>query len=348
MTSHRAIVWDRISRSRRALIAAVLLGALALIAVFAELLAAPAPIAAFGPSGSAILPAVTRPATYEGLSREAIEALHADDTAVWPLVRYGPADVVAEGPFAPSSRAHPLGTDAQGRDLAARIIYGTRNALGLSLGAVLIGMLLGVALGGLAGTFRFWNDILVRLVETVDTFPAIIVVALVRAIEREPSALSLVLAVALVRWAEVARLVRAVVLRASVEDYVVAARALGCSPTRIFWRHIFPNAVGPVIVSSVYGVASVVLLEAAIAFLEMGTPSQVASWGETLAEGARNPHQIRLIIAPGLALLTTIAGLYLLADALRDAMDPHTVRKRRADQGDDSPLSVMWRDSSRP
>ena len=93
---------------------------------------------------------------------------------------------------------------------------------------------------------------------------------------------------------------------------------------------------------------AVVLLEAAISFLEMGTPSQVASWGETLAEGARNPHRIRLIIAPGLALLTTIAGSYLLADALRDAMDPHTVRKRPSDQGDDSPLSVMWRDSSRP
>lgn len=330
MTSHRSIVWDRVSRSRRALVGAMLLGLLALIGVFAEIFAASAPIAAFGPGGVAFLPAITSAAVYEPLSPEQAETMHANDHVLWPLVRYGPASVSAEGPFAPCSRAHPLGTDAEGRDLMARLIYGARTALGVSLGAVLIGMLLGVALGGLAGNSRFWNDTLVRLVETVDTFPAIIVVALVRAIEREPSALSLVIAVALVRWAEVARLVRAVVLRAYVEDYVTAARALGCSPTRIFWRHILPNAVGPVIVSSVYGVASVVLLEAAISFLDMGAPSKVASWGETLAQGARHPDRLDIIIAPGIALLITVAGSYLLADALRDAMDPRVVRGRAA------------------
>ncbi|NUQ75937.1 MAG: ABC transporter permease, partial [Polyangiaceae bacterium] len=209
---------------------------------------------------------------------------------------------------------------------------------------VAIGMLLGVALGGLAGAYRFWNDVLVRLIETVDTSPGIIIVALVRAIEREPSALSLVIAVALVRWAEVARLTRAMVLRASAEDYVLAARALGCTPRRIFWRHMLPNAIGPVVVSSVFGVASVVLLEAAISFLGMGAPTTAASWGETLAEGARSPEHLRLILLPTLALLLTMGGSYVLADALRDAMDPRVVRKRKADLGSDSPLSMMWQD----
>jgi peptide/nickel transport system permease protein len=205
-------------------------------------------------------------------------------------------------------------------------------------------MFLGVALGGLAGySGGFWNDRLARLVETIDTFPAIIVVALVRAIERQPSALSLVLAVAFVRWAEVARLVRAEVLLASTEDYVSAARALGVSPFRIFWTHILRNAMGPVIVSSVFGIASVVLLEAAISFLGMGAPSQVASWGETLAEGARNPTELRLIILPALALLAMVGGLYLIADALRDAMDPHTVRGGPKHEPD-SPLSIMMGD----
>src|SRR6185295_12652109 len=95
-------------------------------------------------------------------------------------------------------------------------------------------------------------------------------------LEREPSAISLVIAVAAVRWAEVARLVRAEVLRATAEDYVTAARALGASPYRVFFRHILPNAVGPVLVSSVFGVASVVLLEAALSFLSMGAPTRVA------------------------------------------------------------------------
>jgi peptide/nickel transport system permease protein len=227
------------------------------------------------------------------------------------------------GPNAPAGADHPLGTDAEGRDLFARLVYGARTALGLSLFAVLLGMLLGVALGGLAGYERGrWDDALVRLVETVDTFPAIIVVALVRAIEQHPSALSLVLAVAFVRWAEVARLVRAEVVRATTEDYVLAARALGASPARVFARHILPNAMGPAVVSSVFGVASVVLLEAAISFLGMGAESRVASWGETLAEGARNPGRLRLLLLPGVLLMVTVGGTYLIAAALRDATDP--------------------------
>src|SRR5262249_14922870 len=155
------------------------------------------------------------------------------DVVIWPLIRANPKAEAEAPPNAPASFTHPLGTDARGRDLAARLIYGARTALGLAFSAVLFGILLGGAVGGMAGVFRgFWNDRMSRLVETVDTFPAIIIVALVRAIEREPSALSLVIAVAAVRWAEVARLVRAEVLHATAEDYVTAARALGASPYR--------------------------------------------------------------------------------------------------------------------
>ena len=108
----------------------------------------------------------------------------------------------------------------------------------------------------------------------------------VTAMERTPSGLSLVVAVAIVRWAEVARLVRAEVLRASSEGYVLAARALGASPFRIFYAHILRNAAGPILTSAVFGVAAVVLLEAAISFLAVGAPTPDASWGETLAQGA--------------------------------------------------------------
>lgn len=325
--SHAAILWRRIARSRRAALGAVLLGVLALLGVFAELLAAPAPIAWIGPRGVDVLPAITDAAELDHLTDAELAARYEGGSAVWPVVRHGPTRPSDAGPNASPSRRHPLGTDAQGRDLAARLIYGARTALGLSLSAVLVGMLLGVALGGLAGTYRgFWNDSLVRLVETVDTFPAIIVVALVRAIEREPSALSLVIAVAIVRWAEIARLVRAEVLRAGTEDYVLAAKALGSTNLRVFYRHILPNAIGPVIVSSVFGVASVVLLEAAISFLAMGAPTHAPSWGETLAEAAHHPGEARLLLLPGALLLLTVGGSYLLADALRDAVDARTVR----------------------
>jgi len=326
---HPAIAWARLRASRRAVFGAVLLGFLTLTGVFAEILASPAPIVASGPAGVSFLPGVVHAAVYRARPRDEIDRLHAGDRALWPLVRYGPTTPGDAGPNAPAGPRHPLGTDADGRDLFARLVWGARTALGLSAGAVLLGMILGVALGGIAGYERsFWNDRLVRLVETVDTFPAIIVVALVRAIEREPTTRSLVIAVAFVRWAEVARLVRAEVLRAGAEEYVMAARALGASPFRVFWRHILPNTLGPAIVSSVFGVASVVLLEAALSFLRMGAPTGVASWGETLAEGAQDPARLRLIVLPGLLLAATVGGSYLVASALRDATDPRAARRQ--------------------
>ena len=337
--THAQIAWRHLSRSRRAVFGLVLLGLLALTGIFAEVIASPAPIIASGPRGLEVLPGVVHAADYAGLSRVEIDRLHRDDAALWPWVRYGPntqTDVPADdddASFAPipplGADRHPLGTDAEGRDLLARLVYGARTALGLSLGAVLLGMVLGVALGGLAGYERgFWDDRLTRLIETVDTFPAIIVVALVRAIEQRPSALSLVIAVAFVRWAEIARLVRAEVVRATTEDYVTAARALGASPARVFARHILPTAIGPAIVSSVFGVASVVLLEAALSFLGMGVESRVASWGETMAEGVRDPSRIRLLLLPGALLMATVGGTYLIAAALRDATDPRAARER--------------------
>jgi ABC-type dipeptide/oligopeptide/nickel transport system permease subunit len=326
---HRDHARRRLVKSRRAVFGLVLLGLLALAGIFAEVLASPAPVLAWGPAGVSVLPGVVHAADYDGRTRADVERLHHADAVVWPWVRFGPNTPGDAGPDAPADADHPLGTDAEGRDLFARLVYGARTALGLSLFAVLLGMLLGVALGGLAGYQRgFWDDRLVRLVETVDTFPAIIVVALVRAIERQPSALSLVLAVAFVRWAEVARLVRVEVVRAATLDYVTAAHALGASPARILTRHIMPNAIGPAVVSSVFGVASVVLLEAAISFLGMGAESRVASWGETLAEGARDPAHARLLVYPGVLLVLTVGGTYLLAAALRDATDPQATRSR--------------------
>jgi peptide/nickel transport system permease protein len=329
--THAQIAWRHLSQSRRAVFGMVLLGLLALTGIFAEVIASPAPIVASGPRGLSVLPGVVHAADYAGRTRAEIDRLHRDDVALWPWVRYGPnTRVDAQGAGLPAGDRHPLGVDAEGRDLLARLVYGARTALGLSLGAVLLGMTLGVALGGLAGYERgFWDDRLVRLVETVDTFPAIIVVALVRAIERRPSALSLVIAVAFVRWAEIARLVRVEVLRATTEDYVTAARALGASPARVFLRHILPGAIGPAIVSSVFGVASVVLLETALSFLGMGAESRVASWGETMAEGARDPARLRLLILPGALLMATVGGTYLVAAALRDATDPRAAREQR-------------------
>lgn len=338
--THLSILLARVLAARRAAVGIGMLGVLALLGVFAEWFAAPAPIFATGPLE--VLPAIVHHDRFEELPENAAAALYRDRAAVWPIVRAGPTTPTSAGPHASPSAEHPLGTDGHGRDVLARLVYGARTALGLSLGAILLSMALGTALGGLAGLRGgFWNDTLVRLVETVDTFPAIIVVALVRAMERTPSALSLVIAVAIVRWAEVARLVRAEVLRASSEGYVLAARALGASPIRIFYTHILRNAAGPVLTSGVFGVASIVLLEATISFLAIGAPTSDASWGETLAQGAslwmRPPgadgapdpgaaSALRLLLAPAVFLVVTIVGSYLVAEAVRKAMEPKTSR----------------------
>lgn len=338
MTTHLSIAWRRLARNRRATAGLGLLGMFAFVAIFAELLAADAPIIGATPERR-VLSAITAHAAPSGeplvneadalacagrsTPKKAAHSARESELGLWPVVRWGPSSRTDAPACSAPSRTHPLGTDALGRDLAARVIYGARSALGLALGITLLSAVLGVALGGLAGYYRgFWNERLVRLVETVDTFPAILVVMLLRAIEREPSALSLILAVGLVRWAEVARLVRVEVLRASTMDYVQAARALGASPLRIFWKHIVPSAAGPVAVSTAFGIGTAVLLEAAVSFLDLGPSASAASWGETLAEGALHPAQLRLILAPGVALFATVGASFLLADALRDALDP--------------------------
>lgn len=324
--SHATITMRRFLNDARMTVGAVVLGMLALVGIFAEVLAAPAPLLVVGGGHGDLLPAITREQTaaYDP------DKLDTDAFVIWPIVRSSPTATTTEGPFAPSSAAHPFGTDEKGRDVFARIVYGARNALGVSVVAIFLSTIFGVFLGGLSGIRGgVSRTILVRLVETVDSFPAIIVVALVWAIERQPTSLSLIFAVAFVRWAEVARLVHAESMRATSEDYALAARALGASRTRIFFHHVLPNALGPVTVSSVFGIASVVLLNATLAFLEMGTASDSASWGELLAQGARHPSASRLLVLPGVLLFATVGASYLLADALREAMDPRTARSSR-------------------
>lgn len=317
--SHIAITTRRFLHDRRTTVGGLVLGMLALVGIFAEVLAAPAPLLVLSRDQKEILPAIMQPVA----SLDDLDKPYGDAFVVWPIVRSSPTAETAVGPFAPSSSTHPLGTDERGRDVFARVVYGARNALGISLVAIFLSTVFGVLLGGLSGIRGgVSRTVLVRLVEAVDSFPVIIVVALVWAIERQPTSLSLILAVAFVRWAEIARLVHAESMRATAEDYALAARALGASRTRIFTQHVLPNALGPVTVSSVFGVASVVMLNATLAFLNMGTASDSASWGELLAQGARHPEALRLLLLPGVLLFATVGASYLLADALRDAMDP--------------------------
>ena len=309
----------RLRRSSRIRLGVMVLAFIALPAIFAELLAADAPLIASGPRGTFILPAVVVPDAHVGLDRRDIAALHAADFTIWPLIRCGAESRCAIGPKAPASLSHPLGTDALGRDILARLVYGARSALGLALMALALALVFGALFGALAGYIGgFWDEVLSRPVEFIEAFPAIIVVAVVRAIFDDSTLWSLVLAIAAIRWAEVARLVRAEVVRVSSADFVLAARAVGCSNWRILRRHILPHAARPVAVSSMFGVASIVLLEVAVSFLGLGSRG---SWGAMIADGLQSEGGATSAMWAGVALAVTVLAVFLVADAFEEAVD---------------------------
>ncbi len=317
--THWRWVRRRLRRSARFRLGVMVLAFIALPAVFAELWAADAPIVAAGASGVMLLPAIVAPDAHAGLDRRGIAELHARDFAVWPLVRCGPESRCAIGANAPSSWSHPLGTDGYGRDVFARLIYGARSALGLALAAIVLSVLFGAAFGALAGwAGGFWDEMLSRPVEFIQAFPAVIVVALVRAVVDDSTMWSLLLAVAAVRWAEVARLVRAEVVRTAGAEFVTAARALGCGPVRILRRHILPHALRPVVVSSMFAVASIVMLEVAVSFLGLGTRG---SWGTMIADGLVSEAGTRSALWAGVSLAVTVIAAYLMADATEEVLD---------------------------
>lgn len=228
-----------------------------------------------------------------------------------------------------------LGTDSSGRDVLALLLHGGRAVLGTAILAVFVATIAGAFVGALVGLSSLRrNRSLERWLEAVDTFPAIVVVALFRCIEEHPSNIPVIAAVAIVKWAEVARIVRAESLRLGQEDFVLAARALGASKLSIARRHVLPHVTAAVSVSAALGIASVVLLDTAVAFLGMGPGTDAASWGELLGEGLRSaagrPLGGPLVWAPLGLLTATVAAAYLFADALRDAQDPNAVRKQSA------------------
>lgn len=305
---------------------ALLVAALvALLSIFADLLASDLPIACRLHGHLYVLPNVTRPAELEALDRDQL-AREADWT-LQPLVAHGPkaAPNEARRPLLSPGAApgHPLGTDREGRDVFARAVHGTRSYLVFALAAVAASVGLGALLGALAGLFGGPTDALVsRAIESVSAFPPLVLVLGVQAAVPRPTLFTLFLAIALTRWPEFARLVRGEVLLATTRDYVLAARALGASPLRVLRRHIAPNVYGPLVVAAAVGVGAVVLTEASLDFLRVGTPSGSASWGETMSQFRDAPTAWWLLACPGAFLVVTIVAYNLMGEALRGLLDP--------------------------
>jgi ABC-type dipeptide/oligopeptide/nickel transport system permease subunit len=223
----------------------------------------------------------------------------------------------------PPSWEHPFGLDEVGRDLLSRVIYGARVSLYVGVASVSLAIIAGTLIGAVSGYAGGWIDNLVmRIMDIMLAFPSLLLAIAIVAI-LGPGLLNMLYAIAFVSIPAYARIVRASVLAAKEMDYTLAARAIGCSSSRILFRHIMPNCLTPIIVQGTLGIATAILDAAGLSFLGLGAQPPTPEWGAMLGQGRGSvftaPH---VVIFPGLAIMLSVLGFNLLGDGLRDALDP--------------------------
>lgn len=227
----------------------------------------------------------------------------------------------------PPSLAHWLGTDTFGRDMLTRILYGGRISLLVGFIATFMALIIGVTYGAIAGYAGGKVDaFMMRLVDILYALPFMIFIILLMVVFGR-NLLLLFLAIGAVEWLVMARIVRGQVQSLRQQEYVEAAMSLGLSPAAIIFRHLIPNALGPVIVYTTLTIPNVMLLEAFLSFLGLGVQPPESSWGLLISYGVETMEEYPwLLIFPGLALTVTLFALNFLGDGLRDALDPKASR----------------------
>jgi len=248
---------------------------------------------------------------------------------------YDPQKSDLRSRFQPPSLMHPMGTDALGRDLLTRVLYGGRISLLVGFSVVIIALLIGIPIGAIAGYFGGWVDnVLMRITDTALALPSLLVLILLSAILREQDAplleknpvLTIAGVIGLLSWMFVARLVRATYLSIREMDFVIAARTLGASDFRIIVRHILPNAVGPIIVENTLEIGYAILEESGLSFLGFGIQPPTPSWGNLLSNAQE--HMTKhpwMAIFPGMMIFLAVISINYIGDGLRDAFDPYKV-----------------------
>ena len=268
------------------------------------------------------------PRDYVTLTAAAVLLLYAAlalaaDVIATGVVHATPTAIDLRNAFAAPTAAHWLGTDDFGRDQVVRLLYGARVSLTIGLVAAAVNLTIGITLGAVAGFYGGRvDDLVVWLISTLRAIPTLFLLILIGSLFRlGPQGLALLIGA--ISWPGVARVVRGQVLAVRQRDYILAARAVGASDWRLLPRHVLPNVGSIALVILGQDIGAVILTESALSYLGLGVQPPNASWGNMLSNAQRFlSSALWLVVAPGACIFSTVLALYLVADGLRDALDP--------------------------
>lgn len=242
------------------------------------------------------------------------------------IAPFDPTEINLANTYAKPSGEHFLGTDALGRDVFSRLIHGARISLGIGFLATFFTMCIGVSLGSIAGYYGgIVDSMLMRGTDFMLNFPFLLLVLTFIAILEEINIVAFVAIIALTSWPTMTRIIRGIFLQLREQEFVQAAKALGCSDGRIILQHLLPNAFFPIIVQATLTMATMIMVESGLSFLGFGIAEPTPTWGNMMSDAQsilvlqRYPH---LWIPPGLAILVTVLAINFIGDGLRDSFDP--------------------------
>lgn len=335
--------WLRFRRKKLSMFALGIVLFLSVVAICSPMIAGTKPIVCkykgnlYFPCLSYFNPAWENPVFHKDKFRKRypknLKEKDPDSWAVWPLVFQDPHRPVRDGEWedrpgnpyqaGTPSRMNFFGTYNTGVDVFASMVHGTRIALLVGFVSTGIAATIGIIVGAIAGYFGGWVDIIIsRIIELVMCVPSIVLILALMAFIEKPNIWIMMAILGLTSWTGMARLTRAEFLKLKESEFVAAAKSIGASHSRVMFRHILPNALAPVIVPIVFGIAAAIKIEAGLSLLGFGAPPPNPSWGSILKAGTSNYTEWWQIVFPGIAIFITILAYNLIGEGLQEATDP--------------------------